>query len=456
MRRPFGILPEVQTPTGVILCQGKAMPGYAVIGGQWGDEGKGKVVDFLAQDSQYVVRYSGGNNAGHTVINSLGQFALHLVPAGIFRPNVICIIGNGVVVDPDTLLQELSTLEKAGVNTSRLMVSDRAHLVMPYHVALDRLEELSKGANAIGTTGRGVGPAYVDKVARVGIRVGELQEVANEETFLPHLEHVLKQKNALITKVYGGDAFALQDVYQKCLEWSDRLRPYIQPTEIVLQEAVERGENILIEGAQGAMLDIDHGTYPYVTSSSPSIGGAYTGLGIPPSSIAGSLGVFKAYSTRVGGGPLVTELNDATGAKIRELAWEYGATTGRPRRVGWFDGVAANYSAKLNGFTSIVLTRLDVLDGFPLIKVCVGYKVDGKVVDRIPANVAVLARCQPVYEEFEGWDLPTASATEMEKLPPNALKYVHRLEELIGVSINMISTGPRREETIVNRPFIKT
>ncbi|MBI4201733.1 MAG: adenylosuccinate synthase [Chloroflexi bacterium] len=431
------------------------MPGYAVIGGQWGDEGKGKIVDFLSQDTQYVVRYSGGNNAGHTVINKLGQFALHLVPAGIFWPKVTCVIGNGVVVDPGVLLEEIATLEKAGVNTSRLLISDRAHLIMPYHVALDQLEERAKGSQAIGTTGKGVGPAYMDKVGRVGIRVGELLDVDNEEVFLPHLDHVLKQKNAIITKVYGGEPFSLAEIYQKCLEWGDLLRPYIQPTEMVLQEAIASGDNVLIEGAQGAMLDIDHGTYPYVTSSSPSIGGAYTGLGIPPQSIAGSLGVFKAYTTRVGGGPLVTELNDATGDKIRELAWEYGATTGRPRRVGWFDGVAARYSANLNGFTSIVLTRLDVLDGFPSVKVCVGYQLDGKVVDRIPSNVAILARCQPVYEEFEGWDQPTASATEMEKLPPNALKYVHRLEELIGVPIDLISTGPRREETIVNRPFIK-
>ncbi|MBI4311027.1 MAG: adenylosuccinate synthase [Chloroflexi bacterium] len=431
------------------------MPGYAVIGGMWGDEGKGKVVDFLAQDFQYVVRYSGGNNAGHTVINDKGKFALHLVPAGIFWSSVTCVIGNGVVVDPSVLMEELTTLQEASVDTSRLVVSERAHLIMPYHVALDQLEERARGSGAIGTTGKGVGPAYVDKVARVGIRVGDLLEATDEETFLPRLEQVLKHKNAIITKVYGGEPFLVRDIYRKCLEWEECLRPYIQPTEVVLQDAIARGENVLIEGAQGALLDVDHGTYPYVTSSSPSIGGAYTGLGIPPQSIVGSLGVFKAYCTRVGGGPMVTELNDATGEKIRELAWEYGATTGRPRRVGWFDAVAARYSANLNGFTSAVLTRLDVLDGFPSVKVCVGYKADGKIFDRFPASISLMSRCEPVYEEFEGWDQPTASARQMAKLPENAVKYVRRLEELIGVSIDIISTGPRREETVVNRPFVR-
>ncbi len=430
------------------------MPGYAVIGGQWGDEGKGKVIDFLAQDSQYVARYSGGNNAGHTVINDKGKFALHLVPSGIFWPHVTCVIGNGVVVDPSVLLEEVRLLEDAGVDTSHLMVSDRAHVIMPYHVALDVLEERSRGSSAIGTTGRGVGPAYVDKVGRIGIRIGDLLESTNEDAFLPRLEHVVKQKNALITKVYGGEPLVLSDLYQKCLKWGQLLKPYIHPTEIVLQDAMARGENVLIEGAQGAMLDIDHGTYPFVTSSSPSIGGAYTGLGIPPSCIAGSLGVFKAYSTRVGAGPLVTELLDETGNKIRELASEFGATTGRPRRVGWFDAVAGRYSVNLNGFTSLVLTRLDILDHFSPVKICTAYELDGKTITQFPSSVSALERCKPVYEEFDGWDQPTASVTQMSKLPANALKYVRRLEQLLGVQMDIISTGPHREETVVNKPFI--
>jgi adenylosuccinate synthase len=432
------------------------MPAYAVIGGQWGDEGKGKIVDFLAQDTKYVVRYSGGNNAGHTVINEKGKFALHLVPSGIFWPHVTCVIGNGVVVDPAVLLEELAALEDAGVDTSRLVISDRAHVIMPYHVALDVLEERSRGVSAIGTTGKGIGPAYMDKVARIGIRMGELAEASAEDVFLPRLEQVVNHKNAIITKVYGGEPIPLRDLYLKCVEWGERLKPYIQPSEVVLQEALAQGETVLIEGAQGTLLDIDHGTYPYVTSSSPSIGGAYTGLDIPPSSIVGSLGVYKAYSTRVGGGPLVTELLDETGNKIRELAWEFGATTGRPRRVGWFDAVAARYSANLNGFTSVVLTRLDILDHFPSVKVCTAYELEGKRITRLPSSLSVLERCKPVYEEIEGWDAPTASVTEMEKLPRGALAYVRRLEELIGVPIDLISTGPRREETVVNRPFIKT
>lgn len=431
------------------------MPAYAVIGGQWGDEGKGKVVDFLAEDSHYVVRYSGGNNAGHTVINEKGSFALHLVPSGIFWPHVTCVIGNGVVVDPSVLLAEIEALEERAVDTSRLVLSDRAHVIMPYHVTLDVLEEQSRGASAIGTTGKGIGPAYMDKVGRVGIRVGELLDAANEDTFLPRLEHAVKQKNALITKVYGGEPIDMGLLMGQCVEWGEQLKPYIQPTEQLLQSALSRGDNVLIEGAQGALLDIDHGTYPYVTSSSPSIGGAYTGLGIPPRSIAGCAGVFKAYSTRVGGGPLVTELTDEVGASIREKAWEFGATTGRPRRVGWFDAVAARYSADLNGFTSLVLTRLDILDGMESVKICTGYRLNGGSLDCFPGNSSTVERCEPIYEEFEGWTEPTASVTQMENLPGKALRYVRRLEELIGVPIDLISTGPRREETVVGRPFMR-
>ena len=431
------------------------MPAYAVIGGQWGDEGKGKMVDFLAQYSQYVVRYSGGNNAGHTVINDKGSFAFHLVPTGIFWPEVTCVIGNGVVIDANVLIEEIDGLKQVGIETGRLAVSDRAHLIMPYHVTLDRLEEEARGSTAIGTTGRGVGPAYVDKVARSGIRVGDLLEIDDKSRLLPRLESVIKLKNSLITKVYGGNPIDLQEVYQQCREWADKLRPFITSTETMLLKALSNNESIILEGAQGTMLDIDHGTFPYVTSSSPTIGGAITGLGIPPQSIKGVMGVFKAYSTRVGSGPMVTELLDDVGEAIRERAQEYGATTGRPRRCGWFDAVAARYSAQLNGYTSIVLTRLDILDTFSNIKICTGYRLeDGTITTDFPTSASTLESCEPIYEEIPGWDGSTASTTNVKDLPHGAKLYVNRIEELIGVPIDIISTGPRREETIIIRSTV--
>ena len=431
------------------------MPAYAVIGGQWGDEGKGKIVDYLAERAQLVVHFSGGNNAGHTVINDKGSFAFHLVPTGIFWPNVTCVIGNGVVIDPNVLIEEIDGLQKVGIETGRLAISDRAHLIMPYHVTLDRLEEEARGSTAIGTTGRGVGPAYVDKVARSGIRVGDLLEVDDKSRFLPRLENVIKLKNSLITKVYGGNPIELQEVYQQCREWADKLKPLVTPTEKLLLEALSNNKSIILEGAQGTMLDIDHGTFPYVTSSSPTIGGAITGLGIPPQSIKGILGVFKAYSTRVGSGPMVTELLDDVGEAIRERAQEYGATTGRPRRCGWFDAVAARYSAQLNGFTSIVLTRLDILDSFSTIKICTGYRLaDGTITTDFPTSASTLECCEPIYEELSGWDGSTASTTKVKDLPPEAKLYVDRIQELIGVPVDIISTGPRREETIVIRSTV--
>ena len=427
------------------------MPAHAVIGAQWGDEGKGKIIDYLAENADYVVRYSGGNNAGHTVINEQGRFSLHLVPSGIFWPKTTCIIGNGVVVDPDVLIGELDGLHSAGVDTGHLLVSERAHLIMPYHVMLDQLEERSRGAAAIGTTGRGVGPAYVDKTGRVGIRVGEL---VDNPSLKERLERAVDLKNNLITKVYGESPVSLDEVYDKCLYWSQRLRSHICPTELKIQEALTRGEKILLEGAQGTMLDLDHGTYPYVTSSSPSVGGACTGLGLAPRDIMGVTGVFKAYSTRVGGGPLVSEMEDETADLLREKAWEYGTTTGRGRRIGWFDAVAGRYGTRVNGFTSLVLTRLDVLDGFSSIKICLGYELNGQVIDHFPANVDKLERCRPVYEELSGWDEPTASVTREEDLPKEALAYVRRIEELVGCKIQLISTGPERQETIPIEPIL--
>ena len=425
------------------------MPAYAVIGGQWGDEGKGKVIDYLAGDVDSVVRYAGGNNAGHTVVNDKGTFQLHLVPSGICWPNAYGIIGNGVVVDPDVLVAELAEIAARGIDTSRLYISERAHVIMPYHIVLDNYEEKARGDAAIGTTGRGIGPAYMDKIGRMGIRVGDLLDW---DSLVPIVEQVLDHKNALITKIYGGEPLALDDVLAKCRLWAEQLSPYAKPTEQLIQDLLAQGKRVLLEGAQGTLLDIDHGSYPYVTSSSPSIGGACTGLGLNPQAISGVLGVFKAYSTRVGGGPMPSEISEEEGSEIREKAHEFGVTTGRARRIGWFDGVAAKYSQLINGFTGLVLTRLDILDGFKSIKLCVAYEVNGERLDRFPANTGLLARCKPIYEEMPGWDQPTASATKLSQLPENALAYVKRIEELVGCRAQIISTGPSRGETIQVEP----
>ena len=427
------------------------MPAYAVIGGQWGDEGKGKIIDYLAGSVDYVIRYAGGNNAGHTVVNDQGTFQLHLVPSGICWPDVYGIIGNGVVVNPDVLAGELQMLASRGIDTNRLYISERAHVIMPYHILLDNLEEAARGSGAIGTTGQGVGPAYMDKTGRMGIRIGDLLDA---ESLPNKLKQTLNFKNALITKVYGKEPLDLDEILTKCLEWAEWLRPYVESTEKIVQELLAGDKRLLLEGAQGTLLDLDHGSYPYVTSSSSSIGGACTGLGLNPQSIAEVLGVFKAYSTRVGSGPMPTELHDATGELLREKAHEYGTTTGRARRVGWFDAVAARYSRQINGFTGIVFTRLDILDGFPSVKVCVGYQVGGRDIDYFPADTALLERCVPVYEEFIGWDQPTASATKLSQLPDNALAYIKKVETLVGCPIQIISTGPRREETVLVEPVL--
>ena len=424
----------------------------AVLGAQWGDEGKGKIVDFLAKDADIVARFSGGNNAGHTVINSHGESKFHLVPCGVFWPKVINVIGNGVVVDPDALLDEIAGLQQRGIDlTDRLMVSERAHLVMPYHVVLDELSEAARGSQAIGTTGRGIGPAYTDKAARTGIRAADLSDI---EALLPRLESVMGYANAIISKVYGGSPLSLDELFDRCKDWAEQLAPFIGPVEHGVYNAVEAGETVILEGAQGALLDLDHGTYPYVTSSHPTIGGAQTGLGLLPGQIDSIIGVFKAYSTRVGSGPFVTELHDETGEAIRERAQEFGTTTGRPRRVGWFDSVAARYSARVNGYTSLLLTKLDVLDIFDQIKICAAYELDGEIVHDFPGSAAVLSRCKPIYEDHPGWDSPTSGARELEALPETARSYVDRLEELVDRPIDIISTGPHRDETITVRPVL--
>jgi len=417
----------------------------AIIGGQWGDEGKGKIVDLLAGKASVVVRFSGGDNAGHTVINSYGEFRLHLVPSGIFYPKVTCIIGNGVVINPAVLLKEIDELQRNKIDTSRLLVSDRAHLIMPYHILLDGLEEERRGTKAIGTTRKGIGPSFADKIARLGIRTGDL---LNKEAFLTRLSPILELKNAILTKVYGISPLSLEEVYEQYCGYAEKLAPFIRETDLILQDAVSKKETVLLEGAQGTLLDPDFGTYPYVTSSSPLAGGGSIGAGLSPTKIDHILGVFKAYVTRVGGGPMVTELKDETGALIRERAHEYGTTTGRPRRCGWFDAVAGRFSVRINGLTGIALTRLDVLDVFPAVKICTGYKVDGKALDHLPSNVAVLDKCEPIYEELPGWQVPTTEIRAFKKMPAEARRYVKRIEELLFCPVDIVSVGARREQTI--------
>ena len=382
----------------------------------------------------------------------MGNFKFHLIPVGILRTNCIPLIGNGVVVNPDAFAAELATLHESDVDTSNLIISEKAHLIMPYHIKLDELEERrrSEVGEAIGTTGMGIGPVYMDKTSRIGLRMIDLLD---KDTLFHKLKVVLRQKNDVISKLYGGDPIDLDYSYERCLVWAEELASYIKPIEPVLHDALSSGKKIMLEGAQGAMLDLDHGTYPYVTSSSPSVGGACTGLGISPRDIAGVAGVFKAYTTRVGSGALPTELHDEVGEFIRETAGEYGTTTGRPRRCGWFDGVAARYSSRINGFTSAILTRLDVLDGISPIRICTSYKYNGKQLTEFPADAFILENCEPVYEDMPGWNKPTASVTNLGDLPQEALNYIERLSEIIGCPIDMISTGPGREEAIIVKPI---
>jgi len=427
------------------------MPVLAVIGAQWGDEGKGKVVDLLAEKTKMVVRFSGGDNAGHTVVNRYGEFKLHLVPAGIFSPQAICIIGNGVVINPTALIDEIDQLNQRGVDTSRLFISDRAHLIMPYHILLDGLEEELRGGKALGTTRKGIGPAFADKVARLGIRTSDLLD---KEGLLERLRFILNHKNAILTKVYGVSPLSEDDIYSQYCQFGEQLAPYIRETTIMLEEALNRGEPILLEGAQGTLLDPDFGTYPYATSSSPLAGGSCLGAGLGPTKISQVLGVFKAYCTRVGSGPMPTELTDETGNLIREQGHEYGTTTGRPRRCGWFDAVAAKFSTRVNSFTRAAITRLDVLDTLPSLKICAGYKLDEHTIDYFPANVAALDRCQPVYEELPGWQVPISDIRQYDQLPIQARQYLARLEELISCPISLISVGMRREQTIFKMPVL--
>lgn len=426
------------------------MPVIVVIGGQWGDEGKGRIVDLLAQKAHIVARYSAGNNAGHTIINELGEFKLHLVPAGIFYPDKACVIGNGCVIDPAILLQEIEDLESRGVSVrGRLFLSDRAHVLMPWHKIIDEMDEGLRGKGAIGTTGRGVGPAFSDKVARAGIRVADLVE---PENLLHLLSFLVPYKNAVLERLYGAEPLTLDRVRDEYADYGVRLRPFVTDTSVLVQDAMRAGDTILLEGAQGSLLDLDMGTYEYVTSSVPSslAAGAAIGIGIGPTQIDTVLGVYKAYCTRVGNGPMPTELLDETGDALREGGPrpEYGSTTGRPRRTGWFDGVASRHSARANGLTAAALTRLDVLDKMPSIRVCTAYKVGGELVKTMPASGATLARAEPVYEDMPGWGSDTSGVRTFEELPPNAQRYVQFIQELLEAPICLVSVGPERDQAI--------
>jgi adenylosuccinate synthase len=429
------------------------MPVIAVVGGQWGDEGKGKVIDLLAGDAEVVIRATGGDNAGHTVINPLGEFALHLVPAGIFNPDATCIIAPGVALNPSVLIKELDALEARGVATSRLMISERAHLVMPYHLMMDRLQEAQRGGDPIGTTGRGIGPAYEDKLGRIGVRIGDLSQ---PDQLHKRVGVAAGKKNQLLRALGEAEMIDAKAMVNEYLTYAERLAPFIQDVSPVIADALDRDAAILLEGAQGSMLDTDHGTYPYTTTAPCTVAGLCQGSGIPPGAISHAIGVYKAYSTRVGTGPMPSELLDETGDYLREHAHEFGTTTGRARRCGWFDGVVSRYTVRLNGFDSIALTRLDILDEMDAINVCVAYEIDGKRVDRPPADPALLARCQPVYEELPGWKTSICSIADFEELPPEAAQFIGRIEEIVGARADVVGVGPARAQSISRGHFWKS
>ncbi len=425
------------------------MPCLVVVGAQWGDEGKGKVIDLLASRADVIVRFQGGSNAGHTLVIKGQKFIFHLIPSGILHKGKKCVIGNGVVVDPEVLVEELDSLRERGhpVEADQLLLSEAAHLVLPYHKAIDRAREEKKG---IGTTRRGIGPAYEDKVARVGIRVGDL---LHEEILRSKLQRLLETR-APYTRDLLGEEIEVEDLFRDLLRYRERLRPFITNTSLFLAQALKEGKRVLFEGAQGTLLDVDHGTYPYVTSSNTVAGGACCGAGIGPTQIDLVLGVAKAYTTRVGGGPFPTELTDQVGHYLRERGGEYGATTGRPRRCGWFDAVVVRHAIRVNGIGALALTKLDTLTGLDPIRICTSYLLDGEKVEEFPYGAELVAKCRPIYEEMEGWKEEIRGARSLDDLPRAARRYVERLEEILGVPFSIISVGAEREETILLRdPF---
>ncbi len=424
------------------------MSSVVVVGTQWGDEGKGKITDFLAEKAEVVARYQGGNNAGHTISINGKKYKLHLIPSGIFYEDKVCVIGNGMVIDPKALVSELNYLRENGFSPDNLCISDRAHVIMPYHIKLDKLEEQGKGSAKIGTTGKGIGPAYMDKAARIGIRVADLLD---EDSFRSKLKRNLDDKNRLLERVYEAEGFNFTQVFDEYREYAEHMRPYVKDTSVVLNDAIDQGRRVLFEGAQGVMLDIDQGTYPYVTSSNPVAGGVCIGSGVGPTKIHHVVGVAKAYTTRVGDGPFPTELTDDVGDHIREVGNEYGTTTGRPRRVGWFDSVVVRHARRVSGITGLSLNSLDVLTGLKRIKICTAYRYRGNTIENYPASLSVLAECEPVYEELDGWTEDISGVRSLDELPLEALHYVERVAQLTGIPLTIFSVGPNREQTNVVR-----
>ncbi|MED1665135.1 adenylosuccinate synthase [Brevibacillus laterosporus] len=424
------------------------MSTVVVVGTQWGDEGKGKITDYLAETAEVVARYQGGNNAGHTIIFDGNKYKLHLIPSGIFYKDKICVIGNGMVIDPKALVAELDYLHGHGFTTNNLKISDRAHVILPYHIKLDGVEEESRGQNKIGTTRKGIGPAYMDKAARIGIRITDLMD---KEEFKEKLARNLIEKNRILEKLYNEEGFKLEDIYEEYLKYAEIIRPYVADTSVVLNDVIDNGNRVLFEGAQGVLLDIDQGTYPYVTSSNPIAGGVTIGSGVGPSKINQVIGVAKAYTTRVGDGPFPTELHDATGDHIREVGFEFGTTTGRPRRIGWFDTVVVRHARRVSGITGLAITKLDTLSGIDKLRICTAYKYKGEILNEFPASLKVLAECEPVYEELEGWSEDITGIRDLNELPATARHYIERITQLTGVPMSIFSVGPDREQTNVVR-----
>lgn len=420
------------------------MSSVVVVGTQWGDEGKGKITDFLSEKADVIARYQGGDNAGHTIKFGGVTYKLHLIPSGIFSSEKISVIGNGVVINPKALVQELAYLHEKGIKTDNLRISDRAHVILPYHIQLDQLQEDSKGANKIGTTIKGIGPAYMDKVSRVGIRIADLLD---KELFEERLRVNLEEKNRLFTKLYDSTAIEFEAVFEEYYQYGQEIRKYVTDTSVILNDALESDKNVLFEGAQGVMLDIDQGTYPFVTSSNPVAGGVTIGTGVGPSKIDKVVGVCKAYTSRVGDGPFPTELQDEIGQRIRDIGKEYGTTTGRPRRIGWFDTVVMRHSKRVSGITNLSLNSIDVLSGLKTVKICTAYERNGEEILRYPASLKELSECTPIYEEMPGWEEDITNCHTLEELPDNARNYVQRISDLVGVRISTFSVGPGREQT---------
>ncbi|MEC1791162.1 adenylosuccinate synthase [Bacillus vallismortis] len=424
------------------------MSSVVVVGTQWGDEGKGKITDFLSENAEVIARYQGGNNAGHTIKFDGVTYKLHLIPSGIFYKDKTCVIGNGMVVDPKALVTELAYLHERNVSTDNLRISNRAHVILPYHLKLDEVEEERKGANKIGTTKKGIGPAYMDKAARIGIRIADLLD---RDAFAEKLERNLEEKNRLLEKMYETEGFKIEEILDEYYEYGQQIKKYVCDTSVVLNDALDDGRRVLFEGAQGVMLDIDQGTYPFVTSSNPVAGGVTIGSGVGPTKIQHVVGVSKAYTTRVGDGPFPTELKDEIGDQIREVGREYGTTTGRPRRVGWFDSVVVRHARRVSGITDLSLNSIDVLTGIETLKICVAYRYKGEVIEEFPASLKALAECEPVYEEMPGWTDDITGAKSLSELPENARHYLERVSQLTGIPLSIFSVGPDRAQTNVLR-----